>query len=115
MLLAGLATRAVLEGYASGAWRGALAAEVLFGVGVGGVGISPDAFLGGRGRHPEDVDEFAWFDPDELPGLQEAVDVLFSGGALDGGIVDDAEAEYRREMRDRLRKVREDPRHPHLG
>ncbi|EIN09937.1 hypothetical protein PUNSTDRAFT_52077 [Punctularia strigosozonata HHB-11173 SS5] len=104
MLFVGLATRAALEGYASGAWRGAFAAEVLFGIGVGGMGVSPDALFGGRREQPEDADEFAWFDPDELPGLQEAAGILFSSGALDGGVVDDAEAEFRREMRDRLRK-----------
>lgn len=52
----------------------------------------------------QDDNLFKKFDPDELPGMKEAVGVLFP--SLAGKNPTAAEAEFGKEMRERLRKVR---------
>ncbi|KAJ3009176.1 hypothetical protein NUW54_g2882 [Trametes sanguinea] len=92
-LLAGLLTRAVLEGYLTAHWRGIEPLEVLLGVGLGmtpsmsrsnGAGSRPTGQLGdppsgttaGRASGGDDL-EFKEFDPDDLPDLEEAARILF--------------------------------------
>lgn len=103
MLFAGLLTRAALEGYLTGGWRGPAAASCLLSVGIG---MSDDASL-------SDDDEgelvFDWFDPDDLPTLKEAAQIMFpSLGAMTSGVQprkENAEAEFEAEMKERLRRV----------
>jgi hypothetical protein len=108
-LLAGLVTRAALEGYLMRGWRGVEGVEILCGLGGGFREI--DATLpGGRGmdiwendemeyewsEDGEDEDEDGWgsdggdyddegenpaFEPDGLPGLVEAGKILFPLGS----------------------------------
>lgn len=105
MLLAGLLTRAVLEGYLTAGWRGSKPAECLLLVGIGIVSRgAASSEVGGRtqvtneggdkevaeGKEGDggsdddddsetfgDEEEFAEFDPDGLPSLAQAVKVLF--------------------------------------
>ncbi|KAF9447400.1 hypothetical protein P691DRAFT_760802 [Macrolepiota fuliginosa MF-IS2] len=99
MLLAGLLTRAVLEGYLTAGWRGAEPAEclLLVGMGIGGQGrgvLGVEASVDGIGAGRKDEDDgsdddndgdgslgdeeaFAEFDPDGLPSLPDAIRVLF--------------------------------------
>ena len=108
MLLAGLLTRAVLEGYLTGGWKGTPAVQCLLLVGLG---INENA---GRKDEEEESDdpaddpeEFAAFDPDELPNLVEAVKILFpSLRDSSAGQKSKAEEEYEMEMLERLQKVR---------
>ena len=103
MLFAGLLTRAALEGYLTGGWRGPDAASCLLSVGLG---TSDDSC-------PTDEDEadsiFEWFDPDGLPTLKEAVQIMFpSINAMANGITphtESAEAEFATEMKERLLRV----------
>lgn len=97
LLLAGLLTRAVLEGYLTAGWRGAEAVECLLTVGLGIVEPS--------GKPTEAEDEFEEFDPDELPSLPDAAKMLFP--ALRSSTTDkgQAEEEYELEMEERLRRV----------
>ena len=120
MLLAGLLTRAVLEGYLSAGWRQLAPVQVLMGVGLGlgdaGAGAGMGMGMGGDGA--SGADEFAGFDPDELPDLEEAVRVLFpalrahaeavaaGGGAGTCPRREGGEAAYEREMMARLARVR---------
>ena len=154
LLLAGLLTRAVFEGYLTAEWRGLEPLQVLLGFGLGGVAI------------PRDVDEdddgadekYVEFEPDGMPNLFDAVDVLFpsrranagagegigdegsnegggggggggsgeggrrgSGDRVESGKNDDAaklgggEAEYAREMGQRLARVCENLIFPPIG
>ncbi|KAH7915600.1 hypothetical protein BJ138DRAFT_1141249 [Hygrophoropsis aurantiaca] len=114
MLLAGLLTRAALEGYLTGGWRGLDAAECLLSVGLGmnddgsrNQNVSRDS-----SGHTDDTDEedsaFEWFDPDDLPGLKEAIRIMFptlqrtrNGESFRR---EGAEAEFEAEMEERLRK-----------
>ncbi|THH05791.1 hypothetical protein EW146_g9809, partial [Bondarzewia mesenterica] len=110
MLLAGLLTRAVLEGYLSAGWRGLAPVQVVMGVGLG---LGEGALAGSE--------EFDMLDPDELPDLEEAMRVLFpalrvyvDGGALGSGVGggprrEDGEAEYEREMMARLARFLDVP------
>ncbi|KAF8553920.1 hypothetical protein OG21DRAFT_1485085 [Imleria badia] len=101
MLFSGLLTRAALEGYLTGGWRGPDAASCLLSVGLG---MLDDSF-------PYDEDEgdsiFEWFDPDDLPTLKEAAQIMFpSLSAMASGITprrENAEAEFVAEMKERLR------------
>ena len=103
MLFAGLLTRSALEGYLTGGWRGPSAASCLLSVGLG---MSDD---------PSHSDEeegdliFEWFDPDDLPTLKEAAQIMFpSLNAIGSGVSprrEDAEAEFEAEMKERLRRV----------
>ncbi|KAF9223314.1 hypothetical protein BS17DRAFT_754281 [Gyrodon lividus] len=103
MLFAGLLTRAALEGYLTGGWRGPDAAECLLLVGLG---ISDDALT----SDDEDSGDstFDWFDPDDLPSLKEAARVMFpSLRATASGLPprrESAEAEFEVEMTERLRR-----------
>ncbi|KAH0833494.1 hypothetical protein J3R83DRAFT_12619 [Lanmaoa asiatica] len=102
MLFAGLLTRAALEGYLTGGWRGPTGAACLLSVGLG---MSDDL------SH-DDEDEgdsiFEWFDPDDLPTLTEAAQIMFpSLGAMASGAAprrENAEAEFEAEMKERLRR-----------
>ncbi|KAK0194036.1 hypothetical protein F5146DRAFT_1033940 [Armillaria mellea] len=103
MLLAGLLTRAVLEGYLSDSWRGSHAVECLLTVGLGIIEPVP-----GRDAVPDQ----AWqeFDPDEMPNLSEAARVLFpglrQGAPLRKG---PEEQEFEMEMDERLRRFYDIP------
>ncbi|KAF8657562.1 hypothetical protein AX16_002199 [Volvariella volvacea WC 439] len=122
LLLAGLLTRAVLEGYLTAGWRGFEAVECLLSVGLGEEGGVPQVEEEeesddeddeeedeedesdsddeveiiephiqqqnsknenkGKGREKDKdkaEDEFLEFEPDEMPGLDEAVGILFPG------------------------------------
>lgn len=118
MLLAGLLTRAVLEGYLTARWRGLEPVECLLMVGQGILdtanspdkGREKDAGIGDSGNVDEDSeDEFAWFDPDEHPSLQDAIRILFPALRNPRSAPlykkDDAYAEFEMEMDERLRKV----------
>ncbi|KAI0310634.1 hypothetical protein OF83DRAFT_843875 [Amylostereum chailletii] len=96
MLLAGLLTRAVLEGYLSAGWRGVGPVEVLLGVGLGRAGEREGVEVDGDGG---DV-EFREFEPDGMPRLREAVGVLFPG--VRGLPQEEGERAYELEMRSRL-------------
>ncbi len=98
LLLAGLLTRAVLEGYLTGGWKGLRAAECLLTVGLG---IED----GTSGREGED-ERFQEFDPDDLPSLTDAVKLLFP--SLRDNVASRrsvGEDEYEAEMFDRLKRV----------
>jgi len=71
-LLAGMLTRAVLEGYLSAGWTGLAPVQVLFGVGVGS---SPAAAPPPPTTDADD--KYVKFEPDGMPQLSDAVDVLF--------------------------------------
>lgn len=103
MLLAGLLTRAVLEGYLTAGWSGLQAVQCLLLVGLG---INEN--LGSKDTNEQDEDaQFASLDPDELPDLMQAIKILFpSSRAGSFGVKDQAEEEYEMEMLERLRRVR---------
>ena len=100
MLLAGLLTRAVLEGYLTAGWSGLQAIQCLLLVGLG---LNSNA---GNLEGEEQEAEFADMDPDELPNLVDAVKVLFPA-LRDGGLSPKGreEEEYEAEMLERLSKV----------
>ena len=100
MLLAGLLTRAVLEGYLSAGWRGVSPVEVLLGVGLGRAGERESGEVDGDGGD----DEFREFEPDGMPRLREAIGVLFPG--VRGLPQEEDERAYEVEMRARLALVR---------
>ena len=104
MLFAGLLTRAVLEGYLTAGWRGSQAVECLLTVGLGLEDAG--AKLNGQGEEEREEVKYSEFDPDDLPGLTEAVKLLFPSlrdGALSRKGV--PEEEYEAEMYERLRRV----------
>ena len=139
-LLAGLLTRAALEGYLTAGWRGLEPLQALLGFGLGGA-ASPDEDGGGAvPRSPVLAadDKYVEFEPDGMPDLSDAVDVLFPSRRANygkgGGIGDESgsggeegrgessegvgcgrnedaarfgggEAEYAREMGQRLARV----------
>lgn len=104
MLLAGLLTRAALEGYLTAGWRGADATECLLSVGRSindSVDINEEEDLGDA--------TFEWFDPDDLPGLKEATRVLFPSlrGSVSNSMAhrrDTVEAAFHMEMEARVRR-----------
>ena len=100
MLLAGLLTRAVLEGYLTAGWSGLQAIQCLLLVGLG---LNSNA---GNLEEDEEEAEFSDMDPDELPNLVDAVKVLFPA-LRDGGLSPKGreEEEYEAEMLERLSKV----------
>ncbi|KAJ8488192.1 hypothetical protein ONZ51_g3698 [Trametes cubensis] len=125
-LLAGLLTRAVLEGYLTAGWRGIEPLEVLLGVGLGITHSSPRP-NGSRDRPPEvnahpsgsaagrasggDDPEFKDFDPDDLPDIDESARILFpslrepmsgNGNSPIYYVREGAELEYEHEMTERL-------------
>ena len=102
MLLAGLLTRAVLEGYLTAGWSGLQAIQCLLLVGLG-LNSNP-----GIMEEEEEEAEFADMDPDELPNLVDAVKVLFPALRDGGGGLSPKgreEEEYEAEMLERLSKV----------
>lgn len=104
MLLIGLLTRAALEGYLTGGWRGTDAVDCLLTVGLGMSDIK-DPLAGDKS---EVGDEFEWFDPDGFPGLREAAKIIFPAlqSSRSGyGRREGAEAEYEKEVSERLRRV----------
>lgn len=115
-LLAGLLTRAVLEGYLTAGWTGAQAVRCLLLVGLG---VESDTGRWGDADLDMNEDEFAEFDPDELPSLVDAVRTLFpslrypqveseglAGTELNQFDLEwEAEVEFRAEMFERLRRV----------
>ena len=107
MLLAGLLTRAVLEGYLTAGWSGLQAIQCLLLVGLG---LNVNAGIMANNRAEEEgekeEDEFTDLDPDELPNLVDAVKVLFPA-LRDGGLSPKGreEEEYEAEMLERLSRV----------
>lgn len=76
-LLAGLLTRAVLQGYLVKGWKGTDAIEVLLGVGVGAVPPEDST-----NREDEDVtmmddEDEKDYEPDDMPELADAWHILF--------------------------------------
>jgi hypothetical protein len=130
LLLAGLLTRALLEGYLTAGWTGLAPVQILLGVGLCSTATSDTTTM--SLPPPAAVaaadDEYVEFEPDGMPDLTDAVDVLFpsrstntdagggvgyensagggegsgsgSGAARGGG-----ESEYAREMGQRLARV----------
>ncbi|KAJ3488859.1 hypothetical protein NLJ89_g11580 [Agrocybe chaxingu] len=112
MLLAGLLTRAVLEGYLTAGWSGLQAVQCLLLVGLG---ISENAAkrreeLDLDDDDDDDEEEFTGLDPDELPNLVDAVKILFPS-LRDGsnGAKGQAEEEYGLEMLERLKRFYDIP------
>jgi hypothetical protein len=70
LLLAGLLTCAVLEGYLTAGWTGLAPVQVLLGVGLGSA-VNPEA------SPLTTSDEYDEFEPDDMPDLPNAVSVLF--------------------------------------
>jgi len=107
MLLAGLLTRAVLEGYLTAGWSGLQAIQCLLLVGLGlNVNAGKMGSDNWGGGEEEDEDEFADLDPAELPNLVDAIKVLFPA-LRDGGLSQKGkeEEEYEAEMLERLSRV----------
>ncbi|KAJ7471454.1 hypothetical protein B0H11DRAFT_1867624 [Mycena galericulata] len=107
LLLAGLLTRAVLEGYLTAGWRGPDAVDCLLKVGLG---MRTESM--GAGAPPKETlaEEFAEFDPDELPSLLDAARMLFPA-LRDGRLTNKglAEEEFEMEMETRLRRFYDIP------
>ncbi|KAI0925627.1 hypothetical protein AcV5_008312 [Taiwanofungus camphoratus] len=123
-LLAGLLTRAVLEGYMSAGWRSVEPLEVLLGVGLGISQTSQNSGANAEtnntrmeGEEEEEDDEFKEFDPDDLPDLDDAARVLFpslrDAGSGEPNAVyhrrEGAELEYEVEMMERLARFYDVP------
>ena len=106
MLLAGLLTRAVLEGYLTAGWSGLQAIQCLLLVGLGLNVNAGGMDHNGEEEKKKNEDEFADLDPDELPNLVDAIKVLFPA-LRDRGLSQKGkeEEEYEVEMLDRLSKV----------
>lgn len=95
MLLAGLLTRAVLEGYLTAGWRGPQAVECLLTVGLG-MAENVDTEIESRGGYEP-------LDPDDLPNLRDAVKLLFPAWRTTAPVrKGQAEEEYESEMHQRL-------------
>ncbi|KDR68573.1 hypothetical protein GALMADRAFT_146227 [Galerina marginata CBS 339.88] len=111
MLLAGLLTRAVLEGYLTAGWTGLQAVQCLLLVGLG---INENARRKDDDADSDDDDdseeEFSEVDPDELPNLVDAIKILFpnlrdNAAEQKGKGVE----EYEVEMLERLRRFYDIP------
>ena len=97
LLLAGLLTRAVFEGYLTAEWRGLEPLQVLLGFGLGGIAISHaddnDDGAVRRSRAIAADEKYVEFEPDGMPSLSDAVDVLFlsrrANAGAGGGIGDE--------------------------
>jgi hypothetical protein len=111
MLLAGLLTRAVLEGYLTGGWKGVTAVQclLLFGLGINenvGQKAEGESEEENAGEDDDSERKFSDFNPDELPNLVEAIKILFpSLRDSSSGQKDKAEEEYEIEMLERLKRV----------
>ncbi|KAG6833363.1 hypothetical protein H0H87_007980 [Tephrocybe sp. NHM501043] len=99
LLLGGLLTRAVLEGYLTAGWRGPQAVECLLTVGLGTGDNLP--------TEEEEPDEFEEFNPDGLPSFKEAMKLLFPSHSSQRK--SQGEEEFVLEMRDRLRQFYDIP------
>ena len=123
LLLAGLLTRAVFEGYLTAEWRGLEPLKVLLGFGLGGIGMShnvddDDDGAGLRSCAIAADEKYVEFEPDGMPNLSDAVDVLFPSRRVNvgarRGIVgdeschDDNGEEGRRRNGDRVGNCRND-------
>jgi hypothetical protein len=114
MLLAGLLTRAVLEGYLTAGWTGPEAVDRLLTLEFwtsdsGGSMAEKEDAARNEGHNPSDdkrhiVDEFEEFDPDEMPSLEDALKVLFSPSDVRQR-KDGPAKEFEADMEDRLRKA----------
>lgn len=105
-LLIGLITRAALEGYLTGGWRGTEAVECLLAVGLGMLNdVATDETQEHQVKEDMEVgDEFECYDPIALPSLRDAAKILFpaiQSGSSPGA----AELEFQRELRERLQRV----------
>ncbi|KAF9475969.1 hypothetical protein BDN70DRAFT_201845 [Pholiota conissans] len=114
MLLAGLLTRAVLEGYLSGGWTGLQAVQCLLLVGFGineNAGKERERQRREEGDDSDDEEEeFASLAPDELPNLIEAIKILFPNlRDSSGGQKGRQEEEYEMEMLERLKRFYDIP------
>ncbi|KAG8922123.1 hypothetical protein FRC01_014449 [Tulasnella sp. 417] len=76
-LLAGLLTRAVLQGYLVKGWKGTDPIEVLLGVGVGAVAPEDLANKDDEDVSMLDVDDEEDYEPDDMPELADAWHILF--------------------------------------
>ncbi|KAH8822843.1 hypothetical protein DL96DRAFT_1619486 [Flagelloscypha sp. PMI_526] len=112
MLLAGLLTRAALQGYLAAGWTGYAAADVLlsFGTEHYGSNNNMEGFVTTASSTFEselDIDDlhFEEFEPDDLPPLQEAVLLLFPSlrGGSDARLLTEEER-YKTEMSERLKR-----------
>ncbi|KAF8910473.1 hypothetical protein CPB84DRAFT_1763776 [Gymnopilus junonius] len=112
MLLAGLLTRAVLEGYLSAGWSGLQAVQCLLLVGLG-INENASQVHDVDNEDDDEIDEdeeFAAFDPDELPHLLDAIKVLFPSLRNNAsGLRTKAEDEFESEMYDRLKRFYDIP------
>jgi hypothetical protein len=101
MLFAGLTTRAVIEGYIVGGWQGFQAAQAVFNIGAPAVSDPINAE-----DNTDQPGEFAWFEPDELPSLKEAIRTLFPTQEpnAEGGTAE-ARRTFQEHMQERLRAV----------
>jgi hypothetical protein len=89
-LLAGLLTRAVLEGYLTAEWRGLAPLQVLLGFGLDGAAVHHDVDDDDDAAAPRssaiaEDDKYVEFEPDGMPELSDAVDVLFPGRRANAG------------------------------
>ena len=76
LLLASLLTRAVLEGYLTAGWTGLAPLQILLSIGLGST-ATPDTTTTPLPPPPAADDEYVEFEPDGMPDLTDAVDVLF--------------------------------------
>ena len=98
MLLAGLLTRAVLEGYLTAGWRGPHAVECLLTVGLG---MAENA-----DNEIEPHSGYEHLDPDDLPSLLNSIKLLFPAWRSATLVrKSQAEEEYEMEMHQRLVRV----------
>ncbi|KAH9033235.1 hypothetical protein EDB83DRAFT_2229374 [Lactarius deliciosus] len=110
LLLAGLLTCAVLEGYLTAGWAGLAPVQVLLGVGLGGA-VTPET------SPLTTSDEYNEFEPDDMPDLPDAVNVLFPTRSMNTSpsssgydIADGAgEAEFSHEMGQRVARFLDVP------
>ena len=91
-LLAGLLTRVALEGYLTAGWRGLAPLQVLLGFGLGAASPhdTADEDDGALPRSPALAaevlqDKYVEFEPDGMPDLSDAVDVLFPSWRANAG------------------------------
>ena len=116
ILFAGLLTRAVLDGYLTAGWKGIDAVECLLSIGLRvsySNGKNEEQGDGAQNetqdsthRNGDLVDRFEEFDPDELPSLHDAANILFPSLRTNfPHMKDGTEAEYEGELLERIRMV----------
>ncbi|KAG8937235.1 hypothetical protein FRC02_000004 [Tulasnella sp. 418] len=108
-LLAGLLTRASLQGYLVKGWRGTDPVEILLGVGLGSLPpVSTQAAPTAQDSNQQSVvnveeyddDEEQMFEPDEMPTVRDAWFILF--GAKQASSGREAYEEYEKVMNERI-------------